>query len=115
MVTHLTQHWGDVLSGVTLMAILAHALNTFPTPANQYGQWILGILKFAVGQRISGMNAIRGNDTVAVPVPQGTGAGVQSTQSHKSNMAVSDQAITITEEKKTKAVIPTGPGTGTGE
>ena len=106
--------WDNFLYGMTLVAILAHAVNTFPTPKNVYGQWILGIIKFGVGQRISAMNAIRGNDTVTIPVAQGTGTGVQHVQLKTSNMQVTDESITIDENKKT--VIPTGhPGTGTGE
>lgn len=106
--------WDNFLYGMTLVGIVAHSVNTFPTPKNVYGQWLLGIIKFAVGQRISAMNAIRGNDTVTIPVAQGTGSTVQSAQSKSSNIQVTDEAITIDEKKKT--VIPTGhPGTGTGE
>lgn len=106
--------WDNFLYGATVLAIIAHAVNTFPTPGNAYGQWFLGIIKFAVGQRVSAMNAIRGNDTVSIPVAQGTGAGVQAAQSKSANMQVGPESITIDEKKKT--VIPTGhPGTGTGE
>jgi len=106
--------WDNFLMGMTFLGIVAHAVNTFPTPGNAYGQWILGIVKFAVGQRVSAMNAIRGNDTVSIPVAQGTGAGIQAVQSKTSNMEVGKGEITIDEKKKT--VIPTGQtGTGTGE
>ncbi len=110
--------WDNFLMGATLLGIIAHSVNTFPTPKNQYGQWFLGIVKFAVGQRISAMNALRGNDTISVPVAQGTGAGVQALQSKQGNVGVvvTPKEITITENKET--VIPTGavgPGTGTGE
>ena len=47
---------------------MAHAVNTFPTPDNPYGQWFLGIVKFAVGQRISGANAIAGLQTEVTAV-----------------------------------------------
>lgn len=106
--------WDNFLYGMALLSLVAHAVNTFPTPKNQYGQWVLGLIKFFVGQRMSAMNALKGNDTVTVAVPQGTGAGVQKTQTSSSNMQVNDESITITEKKKT--VIPTGhPDTGTGE
>ncbi len=106
--------WDNFLYGATIMGIIAHSVNTFPTPANVYGQWLLGIIKFVVGQRISAMNAIRGNDTVAIAVAQGTGSGVQQSQTKTSNIQVTNESITIDEKKKT--VIPTGiGGTGTGE
>lgn len=63
--------WANLLTGVTLTAIVAHAVNTFPTPVNTYGQWVLGVIKFIVGQRLSAMNAFRGSDTVTFAVPQG--------------------------------------------
>jgi hypothetical protein len=106
--------WQNILYGVTLMGIVAHAVNTFPTPGNVYGQWVLGIIKFAVGQRLSAMNAIRGNDTAPIAVPRGTGSSVQQAQLKTSNMQVTDEAITIKEKRET--VIPlSGTGTGTGE
>lgn len=100
--------WDNFIYGATFFGIIAHAVNTFPTPGNVYGQWMLGIIKFVVGQRISAMNAIRGNDTVTVSVPQGTGAGIQQS----SNMQVGPDSITISEKKKT--VIPTSSNTDTG-
>jgi hypothetical protein len=48
------------LSGSTAFAIIAHAVSTFPTPKNIYGQWLLGVVKFTVGQRISAANAFAG-------------------------------------------------------
>ncbi len=108
--------WQSLLYGATLWGIVGHAVNTFPTPKNQYGQWLLGILKMAVGQRLSAMNAFRGSDTVAIPVPQGTGAGVQKAQSQpgSSSVQIGPESIKIKEQKET--VIPTGiGGTGTRE
>lgn len=107
--------WDNFFYGMTFLGIVAHAVNTFPTPKNQYGQWILGIVKFGVGQRAAAANAIRGNDTVSIPVAQGTGAIAQALQSKqgKVEVAASPENITIKEDKTT--VIPTGHGTGTGE
>ena len=48
------------LSGSAVLGIVAHALATFPTPKNAYGQWVLGVLKYTVGQRISAMNSFNG-------------------------------------------------------
>jgi len=59
--THLWDHWGDVFAGATALGIAAHALNSFPVPQNKYGQWILGILQFAVGQRFRAANTIQGD------------------------------------------------------
>ena len=112
---HPLYNWADVLTGATVFGIIAHMVNTFPTPRNQYGQWFLGVIKFAVGQRISAMNAMRGNDTVAVPVPQGTGSAVQAVQSKVADIQVSDNKIVITGMQESKTVIPTGTDAKTGE
>lgn len=48
------------LSGATAMGIIGNAVNTFPTPKNVYGAWLLGVIKYAVGQRITGANAFKG-------------------------------------------------------
>lgn len=56
--------------GATVFAIIAHAVNTFPTPDNKYGTWLLGILQFAVGQRIAGANTLKGQDTISAGVPR---------------------------------------------
>lgn len=63
------------LAGSTVIGILAHAVNTFPTPANKYGQWLLGTIQYIVGQRVVASNTIKGNDTVAFsrPVDQRNG------------------------------------------
>ena len=107
--------WQSILYGATLWGIVGHAVNTFPTPANKYGQWALGLLKFGVGQRLSAMNAFQGRDTVAVDVPRGTGSEVQKAQkAESSSVQVGPDNITIKEKKET--VIPIGgTGTGTGE
>ncbi len=65
---HLWDHWQDVLAGATFIGIVAHAVNSFPTPSNVYGQWFLGIVKYAVGQRVSAANAIAGLQTEATAV-----------------------------------------------
>ena len=62
------QHILIFLSGSTALGVLAHAVNTFPTPENKYGQWVLGTIKYAVGQRASAANAIAGNQTEVIAV-----------------------------------------------
>src|SRR5271156_3846913 len=57
------QHFLVFISGSTTFGVIAHAVATYPTPKNVYGQWILGIIKFAVGQRISAVNAVNGLQT----------------------------------------------------
>ena len=52
------------LAGSTVIGIIAHAVNTFPTPANKYGQWFLGTIQFIVGQRVQGAITVKGQDTV---------------------------------------------------
>jgi hypothetical protein len=51
-------------------AILAHAVNTMPVPANIYGRWLLGVVQFAVGQITRSANTISNMDTVAQAVPK---------------------------------------------
>jgi hypothetical protein len=53
------------LSGSTALGLLAHAVNTFPTPTNKYGQWFLGLIQFAVGQRAQGAMTMGGGANVA--------------------------------------------------
>lgn len=48
--------------------IIAHAVNTWPTPGNKYGQWALGLAKFTVGQRLSATNAFNGLQTEVTAV-----------------------------------------------
>lgn len=67
-------HYRDLLEGAAALAIVAHAVNSFPTPVNKYGSWLLGVVQFAVGQRIAGANTMQGKDTVAAAVPRGDGA-----------------------------------------
>jgi hypothetical protein len=58
------------LAGGTAFGIIAHAVNTFPTPENKYGAWLLGSIQYAVGQRVSAKNTLRGMDTEATGVPK---------------------------------------------
>ena len=69
----ITAHFGTHLiylgSGVTLLAVIAHAVNTFPTPKNPYGAWFLGVIQYAVGQRQRGTNTLEGKDTESTSAP----------------------------------------------
>lgn len=59
----MTDNWLHIviaLSGASTLAIIAHAVNTFPTPVNKYGAWLLGVVQFAVGQRTQGAKTIEG-------------------------------------------------------
>lgn len=62
------------LSGSTAIGILAHAVNTFPTPQSKYGAWLLGVVQYVVGQRVAAKNTFQGLDTVA------TGTAVKRTE-----------------------------------
>jgi len=93
-------------AGSTALALVGHAVNTFPTPSNPYGQWLLGIIKFAVGQRQSATNALRGLDTVVAPVPRGMGTGTgQSTETNKTDTVVTPETITTETAKLTKTSV----------
>lgn len=58
----------DFLFGATGFGLIAHAVNTFPTPDNKYGKWLLGTIQFAVGQRTIANNTFQGLQTDAVGV-----------------------------------------------
>ncbi len=112
---HLLEHWGDVLTGavggVTIWGVIAYAVNTAPTPEGRWGQWFLGIIKFAVGQYISAQNAIRGQDTLVAAVPRGQGtgsgtAGGATTEVKKSSVDVTNDTIVVKDMHQTTTVIP---------
>lgn len=63
-----TQHIIVFLSGATGLSIIGHAVSTFPTPANKYGIWLLGILQYIVGQRVAASNTFQGLQTVTAGV-----------------------------------------------
>jgi hypothetical protein len=97
------EHFITFFAGSTALGIVAHAVNTAPTPKNVWGQWVLGIIKYTVGQRISAINMMQGNSTMVVAVPQGTGPGLTKSaeQSHR-NIDVTPETIKVTDEKTTK-------------
>ena len=66
---HLLANWDDVLAGATALGIVAHMVNTFPTPKNKYGAWFLGVVQYTVGQRIAAMNTVKGQQSVVTSVP----------------------------------------------
>lgn len=55
--------------GATLVGLLGHMVQTFPTPKNIYGAWFLGSLQYIVGQRYRAANTIEGNQTLTLTVP----------------------------------------------
>ena len=61
---HLGNHWGDILTGATFIGIVAHAVNTFPVPANIYAAWFLGVVQYVVGQRARAANTMAGAQSV---------------------------------------------------
>lgn len=62
-------HWSEILTGAGALGLLAHAVNTFPTPQNMYGRWFLGCLQWFVGQRVAGQNTMKGQDSTIVGTP----------------------------------------------
>lgn len=62
----LLNHWfTHLLSGAAALSIVAHVVNTFPTPTNKYGAWLLGCIQYAVGQRVAANNTLQGLQTIA--------------------------------------------------
>lgn len=69
----LNHVWGAAglfLSGSATLSLVAHAVNTFPTPKNPYGAWALGVVQFAVGQRIVAKNTLSGAQSVVTAVKE---------------------------------------------
>ncbi len=60
-----------LLTGGVAFGIIAHAVQTFPTPENKYGAWLLGAIQYAVGQRERALNTLAGSDTATAPVQRG--------------------------------------------
>ena len=103
------EHVEIFFAGSTALGLIAHAVNSFPVPENKYGQWFLGCIKFAVGQRVSAMNAFKGQDTVVASVPRGMGTGTgQASEETKQHTEVTPDKVTNVTEKvsKTEVSIP---------
>ena len=66
LLQHFASNWDDVLFGATAVGIVAHAVSSFPTPANKYGVWFLGVVQYAVGQRMRASNTLAGRDSIVV-------------------------------------------------
>ena len=73
----LLSGWGLHLAlffgGAAGLSLVAHAVNTFPTPTNKYGAWALGVVQYAVGQRVVAKNTLQGLQTEAKGVQNGNG------------------------------------------
>lgn len=66
------EHVQIFLTGATVLGIVGHMVQTFPTPQNKYAQWLLGSVQYIVGQRIRAMNTLQGEGTVTKQVPRDT-------------------------------------------
>jgi hypothetical protein len=53
-------HVAIFLSGSTFIGILGHAVNTFPMPKSAIGRWFLGVIQYAVGQRMQSTFTLNG-------------------------------------------------------
>lgn len=109
VLSNFWEHASIFLAGSTALSLVAHAVNTFPTPSNEYGQWLLGCIKFFVGQRQSAKNAFAGQDTIVMPAVRGTGNGLgQSMETTSTTTAVTPEKITTATEKviKTEVSVP---------
>ena len=58
------------LGPVFVWTVVAHAVNTFPTPKNEYGAWALGVVQFVVGQRVAAKNTLNGRQSVITAIPK---------------------------------------------
>lgn len=69
---NLWEHVQIFVTGATVLGIVAHMVQTFPTPQNKYAQWLLGSIQFIVGQRIRAINTVQGAGTLTKQVPRDT-------------------------------------------
>lgn len=59
--SHPGMHVVMFLAGSTAAGLIGHAVNTFPVPNSPIGKWLLGVIQFAVGQRIQALQTRSGN------------------------------------------------------
>lgn len=59
---------GEFVSGSVFLGLIAHAVNTFPTPTNRYAAWFLGVIQWFVGQRTVASNTLQGLQTDIIGV-----------------------------------------------
>ena len=64
---HVSMFFGTGLA----WSALAHVVNTFPTPQNRYGIWLLGSIQYIVGQRVAASNTFSGKQSVVTAVDTG--------------------------------------------
>jgi len=64
-------HVADMLGSAAVFGVIAHAVQSFPTPSNKYGAWLLGAVQYAVGQRERAMNTLAGADTSTAAIQRG--------------------------------------------
>ncbi len=60
------EHTTIFLAGSAGMAIVGHAVQSFPTPKNIYWAWFIGVIQFAVGQRYRAANTLAGDKTLTI-------------------------------------------------
>lgn len=65
------EHISIALTSASAVGIVAHAVQSFPTPKNAYASWLLGVLQFAVGQRERALNTLNGADTKTESIQRG--------------------------------------------
>ena len=54
------QHFVETaLGSAAVMGAVGHAVNTFPTPTNPYGKWLLGCIQWIVGQRTQSQETMK--------------------------------------------------------
>jgi hypothetical protein len=58
----LLEHVIIFLSGGTALGIIGHAVNTFPVPKSALGRWLLGVIQYAVGQRLQATNTLNNSE-----------------------------------------------------
>lgn len=67
--SNVWEHVQIFVSGSFFLGLVGHIVQTFPPPQNKYGQWALGSIQWAVGQRLRASNTMQGEGTLTKQVP----------------------------------------------
>lgn len=70
LIGNVWEHVSIFATGAAALGIVAHAVNTFPTPKSELGKWILGTVQYIVGQRLQAVQT-KTQDTKSISATSG--------------------------------------------
>jgi hypothetical protein len=65
LIGNVWEHVSIFATGAAALGIVAHAVNTFPTPKSDLGKWILGTVQYIVGQRLQAVQTKQDTKSIA--------------------------------------------------